>query len=93
MSTLEDARFTNPDIYVLYVDFKKTFGLIDHARLLAIMKDLEYLQDAIAMVGNMYSQSTTTFVGEYFGKTQPIPIQRATIQGDTLSPYLFVIFS
>ena len=29
MSTLEDARFTNPDIYVLYVDFKKTFGLIN----------------------------------------------------------------
>ena len=27
---------------------------IDHARILAIMKDLGYSQDAIALVGNIY---------------------------------------
>ena len=56
------------------------------------MKDLGHPQDAVTLVGNIYSQSTTTLIGEYFGKTQPIPIQRGTIQGDTLSPYLFLIF-
>ena len=92
ISALEDVRFTNQDIYILYIDFKNAFGSIDHARLLAIMKDLGYPQDAVALIGNIYSQSTTTYIGEYFGKTQPIPIQRGTIQGDTLSPYLFIIF-
>ena len=56
------------------------------------MKDLDYPQDAVALIGNIYSQSTTTYIGEYFGKTQPILIQRGTIQGDILSPYLFIIF-
>ena len=56
------------------------------------MKDLRYPLDAVALVGNIYTQSTTTFTGEHFGKTQPIPIQRGTIQGDTLSLYLFIIF-
>jgi hypothetical protein len=56
------------------------------------MKDLGYPHDAIKLVGNIYTQSTTVFIGEHFGKTQPIPIQRGTIQGDTLSPCLFIIF-
>ena len=70
---LEDARLTNQDIYILYIDFKNAFGSINHTRLLAIMKDLGYPQDAVALVGNIYPQSTTTFTGEHFGKTQPIP--------------------
>ena len=56
------------------------------------MKDLGYPNDTINLIGNIYSQSTTTFIGEHFGKTQFISIQRETIQGDTLSPYIFIIF-
>ena len=56
------------------------------------MKDLGYPIDAINLIGNIYSQSSTIYLGEYFGKTLSIPIQRGTIQGDTLSPYLFLIF-
>jgi hypothetical protein len=44
------------------------------------------------LIGSIYSQSHTIFTGPYFGQTKPIPIQRSTIQGDTLSPYLFIIF-
>ena len=70
IATLEDAQFTNQDIYLLYIDFKNAFGSIDHARLLAIMKDLGYPEDVVKLVGNIYSQSNTIFVGEHFGQTQ-----------------------
>ena len=56
------------------------------------MKDLEYSEDAVILVGDIYSQSNTIFTGDHFGQTQRIPIQRGTIQGDTLSLYLFLIF-
>ena len=72
----------------MYIDFKNAFGSIDHTRLLAIMKDLGYPEDVVKLVGNIYSHSNTIFTGVYFGQTQKIPIQRGTIQGDILSPYL-----
>ena len=89
---LEDVRFINQDIYLLYIDFKNAFGSLDHARLLAITKNLGYPEDAVTLIENIYSNSNTIFTGEHFGKTKPIPIQRCTIQDDTLSPYFFLIF-
>ena len=92
IDALEDAKFTNQDIYLLYIDFKNAFGSLDHLRLLTILKDLGYPVDSITLIGNIYSHSNTIFTGEHFGRTKPIPIQRGTIQGDTLSPYTFLYF-
>jgi hypothetical protein len=83
-AALEDSRFTQQDIYLLYIDFKNAFGSIDHARLLAIMVDLRYPQDAINLIDNIYSNSIRMFSGSYFCKTKLVHIQRGTIQGDTL---------
>ena len=68
------------------------FGSIDHARLVATMSDLGYSEDTVKLVGNIYSHSNTIFIGKYFGQTKETPIQIGTIQGDTLSPYVFIMF-
>ena len=44
------------------------------------------------MVGSIYSQSHTTFTSHTLDKENFISIQQSTIQGDILSPYLFIIF-
>ena len=56
------------------------------------MVDLGYPQDATNPIGNIYSNSSIKLFGAYFGQTKPVPIQRRTIQGNTLSPYIFNIF-
>lgn len=53
ISTLGDNRFTTQDICILYVEFKNVVGSIDHARLLAVMGDLGYPHDTVALVGNI----------------------------------------
>jgi hypothetical protein len=70
IAALEDSKLTQQDIYLLY---------IDHARLLAIMADLGYPQDAINLIGNIYSNSSTRFFGTHFGQTKLVHIQRGSI--------------
>ena len=54
ITTLEDARLTNKDIFIAYIDFQNAFISIDHARLLVLMKDLGFPLDAIGIIGNIY---------------------------------------
>ena len=92
IAVLEDAHLINSDIYLTYIDFQDVFGFIDHAKLLVLMKDLGYLRDTVELISNIYMNSMTSFHGNHFGTTPPIQINKGTIQGGTLSPYLFIIF-
>jgi hypothetical protein len=91
IAALENTRLINQDIYILYIDFNNAFGSIDHARVLTIMEDLGYPLDAIEIIGNIYTNSTTTYIGEYFEETKPIHIQKGTIEGDTL-PHTYLYY-
>ena len=92
IAALEDAKLTNKDIYLTYIDFRNAFRSIDHARLLALMEDMGYPTNAVEIVGDIYTQTTTSFTYNQSGTTPPVIISRGIIQGDTLSPYLFIIF-
>ena len=86
-----DAKICEQDLYLLYIDFSAAFNTIDHDKLLCIMRDLGFTQDAIQVVQNLYTDATTKIRLPYV-ETDAIRIDRGTIQGDTLSPFLFIIF-
>ena len=89
--TLEDAKLYKQDVYALIVDFTSAFNTTDHDKLLIIMFDLGFPTDAIDVVKNLYYQAHTR-IRLPSGCTGDIPVRRGTIQGDTLSPFLFLIY-
>jgi hypothetical protein len=68
---LEDAKFTNKDIFQTYINFKNAFGSIDQPRLFVIKEDLGYPPNAIELGGNIYVESTPSFKGTHFTPPHP----------------------
>jgi hypothetical protein len=88
---LEDALMSKQDIYLLQVDFSEAFDTVNHDKLIQVLTALGFPQDAVRVVSDLYTGATTV-VRTPYGDTDPIPIQRGTIQGDSLSPYLFILY-
>jgi hypothetical protein len=88
---LEDAYWFKQDIYLLQADMTEAFDTISHDKLLCILYDLGFPTDAIEVVKDLYKEAHTSIKTPY-GSTPPIPIDRGTIQGDSLSPFLFVLY-
>ncbi len=88
---IEDAELSQQDLYTLQVDFSSAFNMIDQDRLLMVMYDLGFPTDAVEVVKDLYDGATTSYVTDY-GPTAPINVERGTLQGDTLSPFLFLIY-
>ena len=91
---LEDASLFDRDIYLLYIDLSNAFNTIDHQKLFKIMNDLGFPPDAIAVIRGIYSHnSTQVVINPATGCiTDPIPVGRGVIQGDRLSPLIFLIY-
>ena len=91
INLFEDAHHTKQDLYLLYVDFSNAFNMVDHDKLLCIMYDLGFPTDAIDVIKGIYEDSRTS-VQLPAGRTEPLVITRGTIQGDPLSPLLFILY-
>ena len=70
---------------------KSAFNKVDHVRIFAIMKQLGFPDDALRVVADLHRQATTRIHCK-FGQADAIPVRRGTIQGNSLSPLLFIIF-
>ena len=78
-------------MYTMQVDFSSAFNMTDHDLTLQILYDLGFPTDAIEVVKDIYTNATTTYKTAH-GKTGPVPVDRGTLQGDTLSPFLFLMY-
>ena len=90
IAELENAQFTNQEIYLLYIDLK-CFWINQSACLLAIMKDLGYPKDGINLVQNIYSYSNTIFSSEHFGQTQKYQYKEEQSK-ETLSAHIYSLY-
>jgi hypothetical protein len=88
---IEDARATGQDLYVMLVDFSSAFNMTDHDKTLMLMYDLGYPTDAVEVVKDIYSGATTRYKTAH-GATTDMAVDRGTLQGDTLSPFLFSLY-
>ena len=88
---IEDAELSQQDLYTLQVDFSSAFNMIDQDRLLMVMYDLGFPTDAVEVVKDLYTGATTSYFTDY-GPTPPITVDRGTLQGDSLSPFLFIVY-
>ena len=91
--SLEDAKFYKQDVYALIVNLTFAFNTTDHDKLLVIMIDLVFPTDAIDVVKNLYYllyYQAHTIIRLPSGCTGDIPVERGTIKGDSLSPFLFL---
>ena len=87
----EDAKITKENIYTAYSDFKGAFGGMDHRILFHLRKEYGFQDSYIETCRQLYSASSTYYMTIH-GNTDPLHIYRGTLQGDTLSPFLFTIF-
>ncbi len=91
ISALENAKLQKQNIFAAYVDFRSAFNGMDHRWLFRILNDFGFPDQFIKICQGLYRASTTSYVTPY-GCTPPIAVLRGTLQGDTLSPFLFSIF-
>jgi hypothetical protein len=90
-NTIEDSNLHKHPLFILYLDFKGAFPSVDHSRLTDCMGLLGLPQDAIDTIRDLYTNNTTSLLLPG-GLTTPIPIRRGTVQGDSLSPLLFLFY-
>ena len=91
MNAFDDARHFDNDLYVCYLDFSSAFNMVDHDQLLRSMYDMGIPRDVIEVVKDIYAGHRTS-VTLPSGTTNPITVTRGTIQGDPLSPMLFLLY-
>jgi len=84
---LEDAKLFGNNIYALIVDFTSAVNTTDHDKMLMIMYHLGFPTDAIEIVKKLHEEATTRVKHPSGHSTNPIHIERGTIQEDTLSPF------
>ena len=90
LNVLSDAKTNEQNLYMLYVDFSSAFNTIDHDKLLMMLYSMGFTTNAVNVIADLYTKATTK-IKFPSGLSDAIDINRGTIQGDTLSPLLFLI--
>ena len=87
-----NAKRNKQPIVAQFVDFSCAFNTISHAQMMTVMEMVGIPEDARAVVRHLYTGANTKIVNKTPAfESDYIDIQQGVIQGDTLSPTIFVI--
>ena len=86
----EDAKLYKKT-YIAHTQTSRRIRGMDNRILFRIMKEYGFQDSYINTCKQLYEVSNTYYMTPH-GNTSLISIQRGTLQGDTLSPFLFTIF-
>jgi hypothetical protein len=88
---MDDAKLHKKDIYVMYTDFKGAFNAADYHIMFKHMRQLEMPSTFVDTCEHLYGVSSTDYITPN-GPTPAIDINRGTLQGDTLSSFIFTLY-
>ena len=87
---LEGVQAKNVQVTLLFVDFTKAFDLIHRGKMEQILLAYGLPKETVAAITILY-RNTKVKVGSPDADTEYFEIVTGVLQGDTLSPYLFII--
>ena len=88
---LEGVRAKNIQATLLFVDFTKAFDSIHRGRMEQILLAYGLPKETVAAITILY-RNTKVKVRSPDGDTEYFDIVAGVLQGDTLAPYLFIIY-
>ena len=75
---------------ISFIDLKNAFGSVAHSYIYDMLNYLHPPKEIVLYVKSLYS-SLSAHIATKDWNTSPFPIRRGVLQGDTLSPLLFLI--
>ena len=87
---IEGVKDKNLEAILRFIDFKKAFDTIHRGKMLAILKAYGIPEELVTTISIMYAYTTDKVITPD-GETETFNILAGVLQGDKLSPYLFVI--
>eukprot|EP00873_Tetraselmis_striata_P025845 jgi/Tetstr1/446109/TSEL_033709.t1 len=86
---LEDASLHDRDICVMYTDCKGAINAADHR---IMFKHMEKMGIPSGVCAGARDPTRFGLHISHYGATQLIPVDRGTLQGDILWPFMFTLF-
>ena len=79
-------------LYVAMVDFRRAFDSVDHTILWQSLYEAGVSAQIIKVLQSLYSRATMQVTINAADKTGEIDVTEGVLQGDSLSPLIFIIF-
>lgn len=90
LNVIDEAKTNNRDLNCLFIDFEKAFDSVEHWAIKSIIDHLNLGKLGEVVYNSLLNSSTQIETVE--GRTELIPFERGTKQGDIISPTIFIIF-